>query len=347
MLVRAVMPIATANKLTKIDLTASEEEEKSIPDNVVDKVETATGAADKALEIMSGMPEIPKDVAEFMPNFMTSAYGSVKGFFGAGADTIGDTVQAVTGPAGNAIKIYKAFKQVYESGKLIYQNRSANLEAGEAAERDKTLVARIEGEEGARSESEKKRREASIARNKLSAELGQGMGTKRKVDEIINETASLVGEVAKDASGTELPIAAIVEEAGHFINFMRNYFEDKASVSKYFDSVSEAAKLKKAIKEKAGLQLNEYQQKEIDSLKDNEMMRRGMGYENYTEMASVVGLSVTRSLLFSVGKQGGMEEARVRALAVLVMLDCKDLVGKHDSASAERLYDAIMGSDYR
>ncbi|MDR1298999.1 MAG: hypothetical protein LBJ84_01960 [Oscillospiraceae bacterium] len=345
MVVRAVLPINYANELAKLDFMAPEEEGN---ENWPDKVKSAVDDAQQYTEIAVNAGEFVGNAAKATK---THAGDSVHSAMTVISDKFGGTYSDVTEHLGNIGTAYDAMRQLYEAGKTINDNRKTNNEAKEAAARDSLKLALSSAERIQLSATEEEQLENAIKRNKKAASRGQGMATNRKVDEIVNATAELLGSIAEGAAeGTglsELPIAAIVEEAGHFINFVRGYFEDKKNIAQYFDSQSEAEKLKNKLKTTDGLQLSPEDLKSIEDYGDNEMMRRGMGYENYTEMASVVGLSVTRSLLFSAGKQGSLEENRVRAIAVLVMLDCEELMGKHDAESAEKLYSAIMASDYR
>jgi hypothetical protein len=347
MAVRAAMPIKYANKLSKLDFLASEDE--SVLDSLKGYTDTAADVADSAVETAADIPKLPEAVTSHL-QFLGAAQESVAGFTAGIADAVGDTVSNITENWGNISTTYDAISTLYTAARTIYENRKANKDADAAKEDDKRRLETSAAERSELSATEKSLLEKGLARNDKAASMGQGMATNRKVDEIVNATSSIVGSLAEDAAGSvleKLPIAAIVEEAGHFINFVRGYFEDKKTVAQYFNSQAEAEKLKTRLKTTEGLQLNADDLKSIEGYSDDDMMRRGMGYEDYTEMASVVGLSITRSLLFSVGKQGPMKANRVRAIAVLVMLDCEDLVGQHDAESAEKLYSAIMASDYR
>jgi hypothetical protein len=346
MLARAAMPIQYANKMSKLEFLASEDE--GLLDELKGYTDTGAETLESLLETAEDFPDLPEPIGAKMPG-LAGAYGSVQSFAAniAGGD-IGENLSTATEYWGHISMAYDSLSTLYTAGKALYDSYKANKEAEEAQGRDDQKQKTISQERGKLSAHEQSLLEEAIARNERGVAMGGTMASKRKIDEVINSTTEIVGGIVdKVAEGTglgELPLGAIVEEAGHFINFVRSYFEDKKNVAQYFNSQSESQRLKAALKNTAGIQLD---QKDIDSYSDEEMMRRGMGYGNYTEMASIVGLAVTRSILFSAGKQGSREANRVRAVAVLVMLDCKELVGKQDPESAEQLYSAIMASDYR
>ena len=64
-------------------------------------------------------------------------------------------------------------------------------------------------------------------------------------------------------------------------------------------------------------------------------------------MASFVGLNVTRSLLFCASPFNRQKSLRIVALATLGVLGMEDVIGRCDNQSAERVYEAIMGGEYR
>ncbi|MDR1299029.1 MAG: hypothetical protein LBJ84_02115, partial [Oscillospiraceae bacterium] len=341
MAVRAALPIKYANKLAKLEFMESE-------DNSI--LETAMGVVEAVNEQAEGVPDKVEGLSGIMGAFgLDAAADKTSGF----SEAIAGPMETVTGAIGNVKTAYDAISTLYSAGKAIRDSHKTAKDAEEAKKRDELKLATAESERSQLSKDEEEQLKNSLERNRKAANRGQKLAANRKIDEIVNSTAELLGaaleealEPTLDALPIKLPIAAAVEEAGHFINFIRGYIEDRTNVTEYFNSQSEAEMLKNKLKETADLQLDEKDLEAFDKDK-NEMMRRGMGYENYTEMASVVGLSITRSLLFSAGEQGPIEENRIRAVAVLVMLDCKELMGKHDAESAEKLYSAIMASDYR
>ena len=177
-------------------------------------------------------------------------------------------------------------------------------------------------------------------RNVLLQGQAKTKASERQTDAIIDSVASIVGnalgEVFEDQADL---ISTAVTEAGKFINMVRSYCNDKSSVREYFEKRGEISRLKGVMeKELPGTFQEE------DSL---DLIRQARGYENYTEMASFVGLNVTRSLLFCASPFNRQESLRIVALATLGVLGMEDVIGNCDNQSAERVYEAIMGGEYR
>ena len=164
--------------------------------------------------------------------------------------------------------------------------------------------------------------------------------SERQTDAIIDSVASIVGNALGDAFEDQADIiSTAVTEAGKFINMVRSYHNDKASVREYFEKRGEISRLKEVMEKELPGSFQEE-----DSL---DLIRQARGYENYTEMASFVGLNVTRSLLFCASPFNRQKSLRIVALATLGVLGMEDVIGRCDNQSAERVYEAIMGGEYR
>jgi hypothetical protein len=361
---RALMPVDWNNKLSGFDILAPEEKDdsgvlKKAVKAAPDIVEGAAGAASGAIEQLSGLDELPGGLSESAPSILS---GTVEALAGHVTDKLsplrdlaqgggGELISDVSEKLQKGVVAYKALCAAYDIYKTRKTISEGNEKAAKAAERDEERRAAIKGEEGLRLELELRRREHSLTRNARNVDRGKSMASSRKTDKAVSAVSELIGGIVGEAVGEAVPgvnFELIIKEAGEFINFIRNYFEDKNTVANYFEPSSESARIKSLLRDKLGGEPAALTQLEgLDKTGDTEMTRRARGYENMTEMASIAGLGITRSILFSAGPQNGSTETRVHAIVVLTLLGCEKLRGKQDKASAEKLYGAIMGGAYR
>ena len=178
----------------------------------------------------------------------------------------------------------------------------------------------------------------AIERNFNLQEQGRTKSRERQADTIIDTVTEVIGTATIEDDQEMLKIA--VTEAGKLINFIRNYINDKSSVVKFFSTNGELEKMRNAYSSMEW-------EGEKEELKDIELIRQMKGYENYTELATFVGLNITRSLLFCAGKYNPQKHLRYLAVATLATIDMTDAIGHQDSETAERVFNALMGSDYR
>ena len=183
---------------------------------------------------------------------------------------------------------------------------------------------------------------AAQERNRLLQQDAVTKATQRQTDAMIDSASSIVsralGSIVETGGDT---LGTVVTETGKIINLIRNYQNDKASVRAYFESMGELQRLRREME-------SENKMEKLYHASDPlELIRQARGYEDYTEMASFVGLNVTRSLLFCASAFNRQESLRRLAIATLKVLGMEDVIGKWDNDSAERVYAAIMGSEYR
>ena len=60
-----------------------------------------------------------------------------------------------------------------------------------------------------------------------------------------------------------------------------------------------------------------------------------------------VGLNIVRSLVFRAGPYNPQDSTRILALATLTVLGQTQAIGQYDSETAQSVYDALMGGQYR
>lgn len=316
MIVRGAVPVNVNNALAQYAAFApEEEEEKGLVGSVAEKADTL----DSLMNDMIG--ENAKKYGVFTEGFQESfeEWGEKLGDFSTAVSYLSDTLD-----------IIEAFSNKRKLGKAADSAKEADAEdevrMREAAEHQTT-------EQAQRSRQAKER-------NVLLQGQAKTKASERQTDAIIDSVASIVGnalgEVFEDQSDL---ISTAVTEAGKLINMIRSYSNDKASVREYFEKRGEISRLKEVMEKELPGSFTEK-----DSL---DLIRQARGYENYTEMASFVGLNVTRSLLFCASPFNRQESLRIVALATLGVLGMEDVIGSCDNQSAERVYEAIMGGEYR
>ena len=213
-------------------------------------------------------------------------------------------------------------------------------DAQEEAERAKRREQAAPAETAPQTEEQKARSDRARNRNQHLQKQGASKAESRQIDEIVQTMSSLVGGLIGDAVGDESGlIAKVVEEAGELVNFLRNWFQDKKSVQQYYAHRDEGAQLRETL-EKAGLTLS-------PKMDDLSLIRQARGFEDTTEMASFVGLNIVRSLLFCAGPYNPQGSTRILALATLTVLGQTQAIGQYDSETAQSVYDALMGGQYR
>lgn len=176
----------------------------------------------------------------------------------------------------------------------------------------------------------------ALSRNFNLQEQGRTKSKERQVDTIIDTVTEVIGTAAIEEDLLE----TTVTECGKLINFIRNYINDKSSVVKFFQSNGELEKLRNTYN-------NMVWDVKKEELNDIELIRQMKGYENYTELANFVGMNITRSLLFCASKYNPQKHLRYLAVATLATIDMTDAIGSQDSETSEKVFNALMGADYR
>ena len=314
MILRGCVPIGINNALSQYAFF-EEEEKKGVVANIADKLDTVDGLLNDTI------------------NENAKKYGIFSDGFQESMENLGEqisTASTVMGYISDALDIVKAFSNKYKLSKSEEQ-------AAQAEEQDEARMK--EAATHQTKQQEQLSREAK-ERNERLQQQGRTKASERQTDAIVESVGSIISRTLGNKFEKKADMIEIaVTEAGKFINMVRSYFNDKDSVREYFEKSGEIAQLKAVMeKETPGAFDDE------DSL---ELIRQARGYENYTEMASFVGLNVTRSLLFCASRFNTQESLRIVALATLGVLGMEDVIGKIDNQSAERVYDAIMGGEYR
>ncbi len=268
-------------------------------------------------------------------SFAETAAGLMETAGGMLENQVGDALSKGSEAVGYGLDV----KNIIEAGQNIKQLKKEVQEAKRFDEKDEQKMA----EAAARQSS----RQAAVSRSaKWRNEVLLGDAVKkagqRQTDQIIDSMSSIfsraLGSIVETGGDT---LGTVVTETGKIINLIRNYQNDKASVRAYFESMGELQRLRREMESEKEMEKLYH---ESDPL---ELIRQARGYEDYTEMASFVGLNVTRSLLFCASAYNRQEVLRIAARETLKKLGMEDVIGKWDNDSAERVYEAIMGSEYR
>jgi hypothetical protein len=303
---------------------------------------------------LSRMPAFRPDVPEAdVLNYTDTVSGIVSAFIGV--STIGgDIAKNIAGYIATSVSgvsdVRDAIRSVREKARL----NEAREEGEDALREDERQMSAAERDQ---SEAERDLARRASERNAVSVEIGLDKADQRMNDALIYalaSTASDASRIALRATGLaslNLALDIALKEASEFVNFLRVYFNDKKSVEQYFqkdaaDLTAYREKMKSLLSNN-GNAADEKAKEQIDKMSLSDLACGAMGFENQSELASYVGLNVTRSLLFCAGDQNPQKNTRVRALATLTVLRCGDCIGKLDDETALRVYSMIMGERYR
>jgi hypothetical protein len=329
---RRLMPADISDTLNSMEPFRPHEEEQNLGETVTDYGGIIAGltATFAGNETVQGAFD-GKNAKAIFGTSLASELEAIGEYSAMGAE--------ILGAVNTGLKLGKAVKKQTDLA-------DAREESARALEEDAERTA-----EAAPKQTEEEHNLAwdSIARNIGAADLGMDKAGERISDDIINSLASLLGvavDTAAYATGTgpiKKVLTVAIKEAGEFVNFLRSYFNDKASVRKYFEHDTKVlSAYRESLKTHCGMS-----EEEIAKIDVLDLARSAFGFEDDTETASYVGLNITRSILFSTGKQNPLKSTRVQMLAVLAVLGCTGVAGKEDDASAVTVYNAIMGNQYR
>ncbi|MDR1604114.1 MAG: hypothetical protein LBS10_04905, partial [Gracilibacteraceae bacterium] len=324
-LMRVALPLEVSNQINSMEPLKPEESD------LLEHIDTVAGLVSD----FAGMEAVGAGITHIFSESVATNLADSSGYVSTAIGVIGDV------------------KTVVESTVSKKKLRNAREEGREVQEKDD---ARTEAAEKEQSEEERELAREASARNVLSAEMGLDKASQRMNDELINAMASLVSAgvgvaaVVPGGAVVEKLVEIAIREAGEFVNFLRNYFNDIESIEKYFEKENKVlpayrAKLGELMKARG--KTDEQVEAALRGIKVRELACDALGFENYTELASFVGLNITRSLLFCAGKQNPQLRTQIQAKAALAVIDCEEAIGKQDDESALQVYNAIMGGKYR
>lgn len=215
----------------------------------------------------------------------------------------------------------------------FYQLNFAKLNAADASFED---IKQTEEAAIYQTEQQQELSNKAIARNFNLQKQGRTKATERQMDTIIDTITEVITTAAIDDDLLEI----VVTESGKLINFIRNYINDKSSVVKFFNTNGELEKLRSTYNDMTWDSPKE-------ELSDIDLICQMKGYENYTELADFVGINISHSLLFCASKYNPQKHLYYLAVATLATIDMADAIGSQDGETAEKVFNALMGADYR
>lgn len=224
------------------------------------------------------------------------------------------------------------FTQMYDA------HQKKKLSQGEQGDDQARLEKSLEG----LSPEQAKRVQNAAARNQAFQEKASGLAHTRKCTEVLESVADVAGDVLGTLAGPELTtmVSAAVSEAGQLVNYLVSYCTEKKATADYFRKSGDVDRMKTRLKD-MGL--------DTAGMKDLDIVRGGLGYEKNEELGSFVGLNLTRSLLFCASPYVATSQPHLYLLAMasLTLLGQQTAAGKQDNATANRVYNALMGGKYR
>ena len=85
----------------------------------------------------------------------------------------------------------------------------------------------------------------------------------------------------------------------------------------------------------------------MGKMSNTELFRKAYGFKDFSEQASFVGWNIVQTLMQSASPFGSDPEQFMKASLLLAAIGCKDVIGKQDNESAQKVYNKLMGQDIR
>ncbi|MBE5846513.1 MAG: hypothetical protein E7300_02415 [Lachnospiraceae bacterium] len=317
--VRSLLPISWSNAVNGLKPFGADDDD----DSFVGKVGEIGEIVSYPNDYLNEDPIINKGM-KALKNVDTSGFtGTVMD----AAETVGDVSDYVT----NGLAILQALNN---ERKLIVAKWDA-----EEMHDEKTLaetVAKMTEQEDPDQEILAKFLEQSWKQTERGVNLGSDESQARDIDRTLNAISELLSGPAEDVNEAVGPI--VVKEAVHLLNFFRSYFHDRSNIAAFFAGEAEETATMDALRTN-GITLTE----DPSGLS---FICRARGFENLTEAASFVGMSIAQSLLFAASRfNTGQKGLKLIATVVLANLGCGDCVGQLGGEAAEKVYGSLLGED--
>ena len=163
-------------------------------------------------------------------------------------------------------------------------------------------------------------------------------------------------------------IKSIVNETLHTARFIMSVCQDKKLMDKYFSDEGPLGKEIQAIRgenidnimkdqqfreEKGSRDLMKeavLRKKETEfmgKMSNTELFRKAYGFKDFSEQASFVGWNIVQTLMQACSPFGTDPVQFMKASMLLAAIGCKDVIGKQDNESAQKVFDRLMGKDIR
>ena len=163
-------------------------------------------------------------------------------------------------------------------------------------------------------------------------------------------------------------IRAIVTETLHTARFIMSVCQDKKLIEKYFANEGPLGKEIQALRgeniqkimddqklrdEKGSRELlkdavlRKSEAEFMENMSNAELFRKAYGFKDFSEQAAFVGWNIVQTLLQATSPFGTDPVQFMKASLLLAAIGCKDVIGKQDNESAQKVYDRLMGKDIR
>ncbi|MCR4705769.1 MAG: hypothetical protein K5641_06875 [Lachnospiraceae bacterium] len=317
--VRSLLPISWSNAVNGLKPFGAEDDD----DSFVGTVNNIGEIVSYPNDYLNEDPIINKGM-KALKNVDTSGFtGEVMEI----AETAGDISDYVT----NGLAILQALNN---ERKLIVAKWDA-----EEMHDEKTLqetVAKMNEQQDPDKEIMAKFLQQSWKQTERGVNLGADESQARDIDNTLNAISELLSGPAEEVNEAVGPI--VVKEAVHLLNYFRSYFHDKDNIAAFFAGTTEEIASVDALRFN-GITLTK-------DPSDLDFICQARGFENLTEAATFVGMSITQSLLFAASRfNTGQKGLKLIATVVLANLGCGDCVGQLSGEAAEKVFGNLLGSD--
>ena len=163
-------------------------------------------------------------------------------------------------------------------------------------------------------------------------------------------------------------IRAGITEIIHTARFITAVCNDKAMMDRYFADNGPLGKEIQALKNEnvqkiiddqnlrkntgtrkilADCSLRKSETEFMGKMSNTELFRKAYGFKDFSEQAAYVGWNIVQTLMQSASPFATDPAQFVRASLLLAAIGCKDVIGKQDNESAQRVYNKLMRQDVR
>lgn len=300
-----------------------------------------------------------------------------KGVTNLGIFTSNDAVKKGFTITGGVIEMYgKAMQGIWNIGSEfgnLSDIKNANEKSKKYEERDKKREERAKKIQTA---SQQKVSKEGIERNKhILTDVANGVAQQAKEEDIIDTVSDFIETIGGTAFGEDFikkhlfgQVTNVIKEALKVTEFIMRLFSDRAMLAHYYDDngplADEAKKLKGAnldaiilaqekrnSKKKSPVaKESRLEQKDYEGLKNMstvDIMEKAYGFSDFSEHAAYVGWNIVQTLLFSASQFNPTLQTKFQSCVILSALGFRDLIGKQDNDSAEKIFSKLMGENLR
>ncbi len=212
-------------------------------------------------------------------------------------------------------------------------------------------------------------------KNWMLGEVSAAAGTGALAQDILETATNCINVLSGSTFGIQAltnyfvgGIRAVISETLHTARFITSVCTDKKMMDKYFADNGPLGKEIKAIKDDnvqkiitdqnfrrndgARVIMNDAvihvsQTEFMGKMSNTELFRKAYGFKDFSEQASFVGWNIVQTLLQSASPFAVNVAQFMRASLLLAAIGCKDVIGKQDNESAQKVYNRLMGVDIR